>query len=190
MATINEDPTDKMLRDLKREGQRLKTMLSLGKIDPELLKSMMNGRPPTALGISGYLSKDDIWAAYIWLAVLILLALKEIKIKWEDELRAQIQENSREVQELEKWFEEKRRKANSTSSTNNAGTSSATSIASDVSVVVVDNTELERKTNPHLYNVNMDPLLTGRLVHILRNGVTVVGKSALEPNLIQIIGPG
>jgi len=40
------------------------------------------------------------------------LAIKEVKAKWEDEVRAQLQENVREIHELEKWFEERRRKAN------------------------------------------------------------------------------
>ena len=46
-ATVNEDPTDKLLRDLKKENQRLKTLLATGKMDPEQLKYLMNGRPPT-----------------------------------------------------------------------------------------------------------------------------------------------
>jgi hypothetical protein len=46
-VTVNEDPTDKLLRDLKKENQRLKTLLATGKIDPEQLKYLMNGRPPT-----------------------------------------------------------------------------------------------------------------------------------------------
>lgn len=37
-ATVNEDPTEKLIRDLKEENEKLKEMLKNGKIDPSMLE--------------------------------------------------------------------------------------------------------------------------------------------------------
>ena len=37
-AIVNEDPTEKLIRDLKDENARLKKLLEGGKIDPSLLR--------------------------------------------------------------------------------------------------------------------------------------------------------
>jgi hypothetical protein len=50
-ATVNEDPTEKLVRDLKSENQRIKKELSRGTIDPQWLKTNMNGRPSNPQGI-------------------------------------------------------------------------------------------------------------------------------------------
>lgn len=50
-ATVNEDPTEKLVRDLKSENQRIKKELSRGTIDPHWLKTNMNGRPSNPQGI-------------------------------------------------------------------------------------------------------------------------------------------
>jgi len=45
------------------------------------------------------------------------------------------------------------------------------------------------RSGPHLQNVNMDPLLNGRWMHYLKEGITYVGKS-IETSNIEMIGPG
>ena len=42
-ATINEDPTEKLIKSLKEENERLKKMLANGKIDPELASQLSGG---------------------------------------------------------------------------------------------------------------------------------------------------
>lgn len=37
---MNEDPTEKLIKDLKEENLRLKKMLESGKIDPELMNQL------------------------------------------------------------------------------------------------------------------------------------------------------
>lgn len=53
-----------------------------------------------------------------------------------------------------------------------------------------DTTALDRQTKVHLYNINMDPLLNGRVVHILQQGYTLIGKRTPKDRVIQMIGPG
>lgn len=50
-AIVNEDPTEKLMRDLKVENQRLKTVLTRGTIDPQWLKNAVNGRPTNPQGM-------------------------------------------------------------------------------------------------------------------------------------------
>ena len=38
-AMVNEDPTEKLIADLKAENERLKNMIKSGKIDPSVLNS-------------------------------------------------------------------------------------------------------------------------------------------------------
>lgn len=40
---VNEDPTEKLIKDLKEENAKLKKMLESGKVDPALLASLSGG---------------------------------------------------------------------------------------------------------------------------------------------------
>ena len=42
-AMVNEDPTEKLIADLKAENERLKNMIKSGKIDPSILDSAAAG---------------------------------------------------------------------------------------------------------------------------------------------------
>ncbi|EEC18035.1 conserved hypothetical protein, partial [Ixodes scapularis] len=46
--------------------------------------------------------------------------------------------------------------------------------------------EEEKKALPHLTNVNMDPLLSGRIVHVLQKGVATVGKADADITLLGV----
>ncbi|EFX76074.1 hypothetical protein DAPPUDRAFT_55475, partial [Daphnia pulex] len=73
-ATVNEKPIEKIVRELKGENQRIKAALTRGNIDPQWVKTVVNGRQSNPK------------------------TLKDTKKKWEDELRAQVTENEREIQ--------------------------------------------------------------------------------------------
>jgi hypothetical protein len=40
---VNEDPTEKLIADLKAENEKLKKMLASGKVDPALMASLSGG---------------------------------------------------------------------------------------------------------------------------------------------------
>lgn len=42
-ATVNESPTDKLIRELREENAKLMEMLKKGNIPPELLAAQMEG---------------------------------------------------------------------------------------------------------------------------------------------------
>ncbi len=50
-ATVNEDPTEKLIKDLKEENERLKAQLSGGKIDINDIKAMSGNENLSKEGI-------------------------------------------------------------------------------------------------------------------------------------------
>lgn len=144
-ATVNEDPTEKLIRNLKDENDKLKALLekanageSIGKIDDDD-------------------DDDDDNEG---------LSEEEIKKKIEEELQARLAENAKSMEEMEqKWadrLEEAERKNK-------------------------EKDDLERKkaeekmSTCHIYNLNPDPMLTGMIVHLLKEGGNKVGKAKQEP---------
>ncbi|XP_046450111.1 kinesin-like protein KIF28P isoform X5 [Daphnia pulex] len=148
-ATVNEKPIEKIVRELKGENQRIKAALTRGNIDPQWVKTVVNGRQSNPK------------------------TLKDTKKKWEDELRAQVTENEREIQRIRSPKPKELPKADE----------------------VVTDMLFESKRNhegggPYLQNVNMDPLLDGRWIHYLKRGTTLIGKAQPSISGIEMIGPG
>jgi kinesin family protein 1 len=79
-AVVNEDPTEKLIADLKAENAKLKKMLESGKIDPALLAQMNEGSDG---GDGGNAAKNDE-------------ALKKI-----------LEENERNMKAMQQSYEEK-----------------------------------------------------------------------------------
>uniref|UniRef100_T1ISP8 Kinesin-like protein n=1 Tax=Strigamia maritima TaxID=126957 RepID=T1ISP8_STRMM len=128
VATVNEDPTEKLIRDLKLENDRLKKMLETG--------------PGASLALG--LSSSDLSAA--------------------------MHENERQMQEMKESYEDKLRMADMISP----------------KVLMI---ESEKKTKPHLYNLNIDAQLTGKIIHILHSGQTTIGNHRGRPSTITMTGP-
>ncbi|CAG0885568.1 unnamed protein product [Darwinula stevensoni] len=146
-ATINEDPTEKLLRELKEENEKLKAMLASGNMD-------LSG-----MGLSGTVVDKD--------------ALRK---EWEEEMKARMMTNEKEMEEMRKTYEEKLKQMQ--------GEQGASPAAAMKEI------EKERKTTPHIYNLNFDPQLTGRVVHILKPGVQDVGNRRGKESSFVMLGPG
>ncbi|XP_047482876.1 kinesin-like protein KIF28P isoform X3 [Penaeus chinensis] len=145
-ATVNEDPTEKLLRELKEENEKLKKMMTGGKIDMDLIDEDGDG-------------VDDRDA-------------EKLKKKWEEEMKARMMENEKEMMDMKKTYEEKLKQSK----------------MEHVDPSIAKKEE-EKQKKPHIYNLNVDPLLTGRVVHILRPGANTVGNRKGEESNVTIIGP-
>ena len=44
-------------------------------------------------------------------------------------------------------------------------------------------------TKPHIFNLNQDPQLSGRIIHILKPGATTIGNRKGVESDITMIGP-
>ncbi|XP_050706833.1 kinesin-like protein KIF28 isoform X2 [Eriocheir sinensis] len=145
-AFVNEDPTEKLLRELREENERLKKQMQGGKMDKDFIDSDGNGL-------------DDRTEA-------------ELKRKWEEEMKARMKENEQEMINMKKTYEEKLKMAKK-----------------DVADPSIEKKEQDKHNKPHIYNLNVDPMLSGRIIHILKPGVNTVGnRKGVESN-ITIISP-
>lgn len=81
-AVVNEDPTEKLLRELKEENDRLKKAVTSGKINPDDFVDEDG---------DGINDKD----------------MDKMRSKWEEEVKARMLDNEREMIEMKKTYEEK-----------------------------------------------------------------------------------
>ncbi|XP_077485277.1 kinesin-like protein KIF28 [Amblyomma americanum] len=139
LVRVNEDPTDKLIRELRQENEALKKKLAKGNVDNVL---------------SAGLTDEE---------------LSQLKRKWEDDMQAVIKENEAQMLIMKQSYEEKLKSA---------------AKKEDTDKLLA---EEEKKAIPHLSNLNLDPLLSGRIVHILQKGTSTVGKADAD---IAMLGVG
>ncbi|XP_076469926.1 kinesin-like protein KIF28 isoform X2 [Babylonia areolata] len=134
-AVINENPLDKLIRELKEENERLKKQLT-GDID---------------MTANGQLSPEEI---------------ERMKTKMEEEIRAQLMANQEMLREnAEDWNEKL-----------SAARTETDAIAQE------ESRELNRRNkDPHLVNLNEDPMLSGVVFHFLEGEKTTFGRKDASP---------
>ncbi|XP_018021653.1 kinesin-like protein KIF28P isoform X2 [Hyalella azteca] len=147
-AIVNEDPVEKLIRELKEENDALKRQLQTGQINPADFVDADN---------DGINDKD----------------MAKMKAKWEEEMRARMLQNDKEMIEMKKSYEEKLKAQKK-----------------DIADPSMKKKEEERLKKPHLYNLNPDPILSGKVVHILKAGATTIGNRKGDPSDITMVGPG
>ncbi|XP_076455652.1 kinesin-like protein KIF28 isoform X2 [Babylonia areolata] len=145
-ALVNEDPTEKLIRELQEENERLKAMLS-GDAAMEVMKDDDED-----------LSDDE---------------LAKLKAEMEEEYKGRLENNQKEMEEMAKTFEERLKEAQLA-----AGDSGSAEIAE------------KKKKVPHIYNLNMDPQLTGHIVHFINAPEITIGNGREESTEIVLKGPG
>eukprot|EP00276_Gloeochaete_wittrockiana_P018094 CAMPEP_0184337354 /NCGR_PEP_ID=MMETSP1089-20130417/5742_1 /TAXON_ID=38269 ORGANISM="Gloeochaete wittrockiana, Strain SAG46.84" /NCGR_SAMPLE_ID=MMETSP1089 /ASSEMBLY_ACC=CAM_ASM_000445 /LENGTH=1226 /DNA_ID=CAMNT_0026663017 /DNA_START=221 /DNA_END=3901 /DNA_ORIENTATION=- len=130
-AKKNENPTEKLIRELKEENERLKKALESG-----------GGALPGA----GPAANDPE-------------EIERLKREFEEQLK----QNELLMAERQKTWEQRLTEAQATMNVGVGGQSR-------------ERTDEERKTKPHLVNLNEDPLMSDCLVYILKSGETKIGK--------------
>ena len=104
-----------------------------------------------------------------------LTELEALKKEWLEEMKANMDGNDKELEEMKKTYEEKIKAAHA---------------ANQAQKSAIDTLNQEKKTKPHIYNLNFDPQLSGKIVHILQKAETELGNSRGKESDICIIGPG
>ncbi|OWF37465.1 Kinesin-like protein KLP6 [Mizuhopecten yessoensis] len=144
-ASVNESPTDKLIRELQEENEKLKLMIESGNY--EMIKQDDDD--------------DDLTDE----------EKKKEKEDRESEYASMLEKNKHEMEEMKKTFEERLAERGDSGTDFNA----------------VDE---KKKTTPHLYNLNQDPQLSGRIVHFLEGENITIGSCAAEGDVnIRIVGP-
>ncbi len=90
-----------------------------------------------------------------------------------EEMQAQMNGNNKELEEMKLSYEEKLKAAQKNSSDH-----------------ALQQINKEKKKNPHLYNLNFDPQLNGKIIHILKKSQTEIGNKKGKESDICMIGPG
>ncbi|XP_071490003.1 kinesin-like protein KIF28P [Diadema antillarum] len=149
VAMVNEDPTEKLIRELKEENARLMEAIKKGGI---------SAIAPSDSDTAG-MTEEEIEAEK-----------ERLKAELEEEMEARLADNEKEMEEMKKTWEEKLRQAHAA----NSG----------------DDSERAKKeackTTPHFYNLNVDPALTGMIVHLLGPGKYNIGsdKADVKPEIV------
>ena len=151
-AVVNEDPTDKLIRELKEENERLKARIKGGDVSEEELKDLAG---------KDSVSKDE---------------LSNLKKQWLEEMKATMKNNEKEVTDHNKSTEDKEKEQKSHDKH-----------AADNPLAKIME---EKKSKAHLFNLNFDPQLSGRLVHIFQKSELEIGNKKGKDSDITMIGPG
>ncbi|XP_065566574.1 kinesin-like protein KIF28P isoform X2 [Artemia franciscana] len=147
-AVINEDPTAKLIRDLKTENEQLKKQFLKGPVDDS---HVAKGKP---------LNDQE---------------MLNLRKQWEADMKAQLKENELEAEKWKKSLEEKLKQANE-----------------EKEKVFAEQRKLEqeKKSRPHLLNLNADPQLTARIVYPLNREEMLIGNGKEKEPDILLVGPG
>ncbi|KAB7507962.1 Kinesin-like protein KIF28P [Armadillidium nasatum] len=90
----------------------------------------------------------------------------------EEEVKAQVLSNEQELQNLIRSYEEKLKEAKKGSVD-----------------PLLKKKEEEKQRKPHIFNLNSDPQLSGKIIHILRAGNNTIGNRRGDTSDIVMIGP-
>ncbi len=105
--------------------------------------------------------------------------IEQMKKEWMEEMKANMNSNDNEVEEMKKSYEEKLRAAQEAAAAATAGGINAAKQAAK-----------EKEEHPHIYNLNFDPQLSGKIVHILKKKETTIGNRKGADVDICMVGPG
>ncbi|KAK2143188.1 hypothetical protein LSH36_870g00010 [Paralvinella palmiformis] len=153
-AVVNEDPTEKLIRELQEENEKLKKMLESGGVVLE------KGEGEDGIEETEGLSESE---------------KEELRKQLEEEYKAELEENAREMEEMKKAFEEKLKAAHDDDD--------------DGMMPNISEMTERKKKEPHIYNLNFDPQLTGKIVHFISGEQVTIGTNKGDPSDIVLMGP-
>eukprot|EP00911_Craspedida_sp_UC1_P002218 UC1_evm1s1692 len=139
VAVINETPTEKLIRELKEENARLLALFKAGGGN-----GGGDGSSAAAQAHAGASEEE----------------LERIKAEAAQELQAELDRNAKEMEEMQKSWQEKLAEAQA---------------AQKAQADAADKEKRDKQTVPHLWNLNEDPALAGALTYFVRQGETAVG---------------
>ncbi|XP_056895773.1 kinesin-like protein KIF1B isoform X19 [Takifugu flavidus] len=167
-AVINEDPNNKLVRDLKDEVSRLKELLraqGLGDILDTPLGSL------TASPSSGSLSSQ------VGLQSVTSIQERIMSTPGGEEAIERLKESEKIIAELNETWEEKLRKTEAIRMEREALLAEmGVAIREDGGTLGV----FSPKKTPHLVNLNEDPLMSECLLYYIKDGITRVGQADAE----------
>lgn len=108
-VTVNEDPTEKLIKDLKEENDRLKAALSGGKFDPKMFSAGKENMSQEGELLSFHfnLTTDECWNKNLTL----LKEIDQLKKEWMEEMKVAMTDNEKKIEAMRLSYEEKLKQA-------------------------------------------------------------------------------
>jgi kinesin family protein 1 len=103
-----------------------------------------------------------------------------MKKEWMEEMKANMDGNDKEVEEMRLSYEEKLK----------AAQAAAAAAAAASGAPAAKQVRKEMEEHPHIYNLNFDPQLSGKIVHILKKPETEIGNRKGNESDVCMVGPG
>uniref|UniRef100_A0A674MMS9 plus-end-directed kinesin ATPase n=1 Tax=Takifugu rubripes TaxID=31033 RepID=A0A674MMS9_TAKRU len=168
-AVINEDPNNKLVRDLKDEVSRLKELLRAQGLG-DILDSEFNAGS-AASPSSGSLSSQ------VGLQSVTSIQERIMSTPGGEEAIERLKESEKIIAELNETWEEKLRKTEAIRMEREALLAEmGVAIREDGGTLGV----FSPKKTPHLVNLNEDPLMSECLLYYIKDGITRVGQADAE----------
>uniref|UniRef100_A0A8D3CQ58 plus-end-directed kinesin ATPase n=1 Tax=Scophthalmus maximus TaxID=52904 RepID=A0A8D3CQ58_SCOMX len=160
-AVINEDPNNKLVRDLKDEVSRLKELLRAQGLGDILDTSPSSGSLCNQLGLQSVTSIQE----------------RIMSTPGGEEAIERLKESEKIIAELNETWEEKLRKTEAIRMEREALLAEmGVAIREDGGTLGV----FSPKKTPHLVNLNEDPLMSECLLYYIKDGITRVGQADAE----------
>ncbi|KAH7638537.1 kinesin-like protein kif28p [Dermatophagoides farinae] len=165
-AKINIDNTDKIIRDLKEENEKLKKLLEKESTVAAAAAAAASAAVATNTA-STTLSKSPSQSFYD----------DDNKLKLEEEIEAIMKENERKLNALRQSYEERLQQERQERSHKEL----------EENRKQIELEKQQKEMNPHLSNLNFDEQLVDKIIFIIKTGTNLIGKGGDCP--IQLMGP-
>uniref|UniRef100_A0A8C5I641 plus-end-directed kinesin ATPase n=1 Tax=Gouania willdenowi TaxID=441366 RepID=A0A8C5I641_GOUWI len=177
-AVINEDPNNKLVRDLKDEVARLKELLRAQGLGDILDKNQRPGHFSTApIGSLTASPSSGLLCSQGNLQSVTSIQERIMSTPGGEEAIERLKESEKIIAELNETWEEKLRKTEAIRMEREALLAEmGVAIREDGGTLGV----FSPKKTPHLVNLNEDPLMSECLLYYIKDGITRVGQADAE----------
>ncbi|KAJ1634994.1 hypothetical protein T492DRAFT_969533, partial [Pavlovales sp. CCMP2436] len=170
VATVQEDPTDRLIRELRAENSRLQTLVQSGGVTPR-------GGPQDAQGVELVTPEEMRAESQLYAVVEAVRRMKAVDdVK---SAREQLQANERKIEALQMSWEEQ---LEQTRLVDVERTEAMRKLG------FVELTPEQMKTTPSLVNLSDDPLMSGQLYFWMTKDVSAMGATEDADIVLQGLG--
>ncbi|XP_030431447.1 kinesin-like protein KIF1A isoform X6 [Gopherus evgoodei] len=176
-AVINEDPNNKLIRELKDEVARLRDLLYSQGLGDIIDTNTAPGRPKLTNALVGMSPSSSLSALSSRAASVSSLHERIMFAPGSEEAIERLKETEKIIAELNETWEEKLRRTEAIRMEREA-------LLAEMGVAMREDGGtlgvFSPKKTPHLVNLNEDPLMSECLLYYIKDGITRVGREDAE----------
>ncbi|XP_062988454.1 kinesin-like protein KIF1A isoform X6 [Elgaria multicarinata webbii] len=176
-AVINEDPNNKLIRELKDEVARLRDLLYAQGLGDIIDTNAVPGGPKLTNALVGMSPSSSLSALSSRAASVSSLHERIMFVPGSEEAIERLKETEKIIAELNETWEEKLRRTEAIRMEREA-------LLAEMGVAMREDGGtlgvFSPKKTPHLVNLNEDPLMSECLLYYIKDGITRVGREDAE----------